>query len=50
MIDSFIRSLGKFTLCPGETVEFFISMTNLPGINSVPGDSVIFRLVLVGDE
>ena len=25
-------------------------MTNEPGINSVPGDSVVFRLVLVSDE
>ena len=50
LIDLPIKSLGEFTLCPGETVEFFGSMTNEPGINSVPGDSVIFRLVLVSDE
>ena len=50
LIDIPIKSLGEFILCPGETVEFFISMTNEPGINSVPGDSVVFRLVLVSDE
>ena len=50
LIDLPIKNLGEFTLCPGETVEFFTRMTNEPGMNSVPGDSAVFRLVLVSDE
>ena len=50
LIDIPLKSLGEFTLCPGETVEFFLSMTNEPGINSIPGDSVLYRVLLVSDE